>query len=118
MLTQHCECQSLQIFLKPGTFDYFQPTLKGDTHFTITDETIQQFRDMEVKMYDGLTYKSRRLCWGFFGDMDTTVDFKREFMSYYPNVQMFHGGHRMTNKILEEVILPFAKELLAKDSIS
>ena len=104
--------------LKPGTFDFFQPTLKGDTHFTITDETIQQFRDMEAKMYDGLTDVSRRLCWGFFGDMDTTVDFKREFMSYYPNVQIFHGGHRMTNKILEEVILPFAKELLAKDSIS
>ena len=102
--------------LKPGTFEYFQPTLEGETHFTVTDETIQQFRKMEANMYEGLTDESRRWCWGFFGDEDTTVDCKQEFLrQFFPNVQMFHGGHRMTNKILEEVILPFAKMMLEED---
>lgn len=106
----------LSDILKPGTFEYFQPTLNGDTHFTITENTIQQFRNMEAKMYEGLTDESRRWCWGFFGDEDTTVDCKKEFLSqFFPNVQLFHGGHRMTNKTLEKVILPFAKMLLEED---
>ena len=103
--------------LKPGTFEYFQPTLNGEKQFTITEDTIQQFRNMEAKMYEGLTDESRRWCWGFFGDEDTTVDCKQEFLSqFFPNVQMFHGGHRMTNKTLEKVILPFAKMLLEEDA--
>lgn len=98
--------------LKPGTFKYFQPTLKGETHFTVTEDTIQQFRDMEAHMFDGLTYESRHCCWGFFGDEDTTVDYKQEFQLHIPSVAMFHGGHQMSNKVLEEVILPFVKRLL------
>lgn len=40
--------------LKLGTFEYFQPTQSGETHFTITEDTIQQFRDMEAHLYDGV----------------------------------------------------------------
>ncbi len=98
--------------LKPGTFKYFQPTQDGKTHFTVTEVIIQQFRDMEAHMFDGLTYESRHRCWGFFGDEDTTVDYKQEFQLHIPHVAMFHSGHRMNNKVLEEVILPFAKRLL------
>ena len=102
--------------LKPGTFDYFQPTADGRTQFTITDDTIQQFRDMEAHLYDGLSDENRRQCWGFFGDEDTTVNCKSEFLRhFFPNVQEFHGGHRMTNKTLEKSILPFAKMLLDEE---
>ena len=102
--------------LKPGTFEYFQPTARGKTHFTITEDTIRQFRDMEAHLYDGLSDESRRWCWGFFGDEDTTVNCKPEFLrQFFPNVQEFHGGHRMTNKTLEKVILPFAKMLLDEE---
>ena len=103
--------------LKPGTFEYFQPTLSGETHFTVTEDTIQQFRDMEAHMYDGLTDESRRQCWGFFADEDTTVNFRQEFLhQFFPNVQQFHGGHRMNNKVIETVILPFAKMLLEEEA--
>jgi hypothetical protein len=33
--------------LKVGTFDYFQPTASGKTSFTVTEEIIQHFREME-----------------------------------------------------------------------
>lgn len=99
--------------LKPGTFEYFQPTQSGATHFTITAETIQQFRNMETHMFDGLTDESRRWCWGFFGDEDTTVNCREEFEQHFaPNTQEFHGGHRMTNAVLRDVIVPFARMLL------
>ena len=99
--------------LKPGTFEFFQPNKNGETHFTITEDTIQQFRDMEAHMYDGFTEENCKNCWGFFGDEDTTVDCKEEFSSYFsPNIQMFHGGHRMTNAVLRDSIIPFAKSIL------
>lgn len=102
--------------LKVGTFDYFQPTASGKTSFTITEEIIQHFREMECHLYDGLTDESRRLCWGFFGDEDDTVDYKEEFQrQYYPNVIGFHGGHRMNNTVLREVIVPFAKMLINEE---
>ena len=82
--------------LKVGTFDYFQPTASGKTSFTVTEETIQHFREMEQHLYDGLTDESRRLCWGFFGKEDTTVNCKEEFQrQYYPHIIDFNGGHRM-----------------------
>ena len=99
--------------LKPGTFEYFQPAQNGETHFTITEETIKQFRDMEAHMYDDLYENSRQNCWGFFGDKDTTVNCKDEFRSHFaPNIQIFHGGHRMTNAVLRDSIIPFAKKIL------
>ena len=99
--------------LKPGTFEFFQPNKNGETQFTITEDTIQQFRDMESHMFDGLTDENSKNCWGFFGDEDTTVDCKEEFSSHFsPNIQMFHGGHRMTNAVLRDIIIPFAKSIL------
>lgn len=78
--------------LKVGTFDYFQPTASGKTSFIITEEIIQHFRDMEQHLFDNLTDKSRHLCWGFFGDEDTIVNCKDEFMrQYYPHTSTnFH----------------------------
>jgi predicted esterase YcpF (UPF0227 family) len=102
--------------LKVGTFNYFQPPASGKTNFTITEEIIQHFRDMEQHLYDGLTDESRRLCWGFFGDEDDTVNYKEEFQrQFYPHIISFHGGHRMNNAILREVIVPFAKMLINEE---
>ena len=99
--------------LKPGTFEYFQPTQNGKTHFTITEDTIQQFRDMEAHLFDNVNDENRQWCWGFFGDEDTTVNCREEFEQYFtPNVKSFPGGHRMNNRIIDEWILPFVEDLL------
>lgn len=96
--------------LKVGTFDYFQPTVSGETSFTITEEIIQHFKEMEQHLFDGLTDESRLKCWGFFGDEDNIVDYKEEFQQHYGRrIIKFHGGHRMNNTVLREVIVPHAK---------
>ncbi len=96
--------------LKVGTFDYFQPTASGDTSFTITEEIIQHFREMEQHLFDGLTDESRLMCWGFFSDEDNIVNCKEEFQRHYGrHIIKFHGGHRMNNSVLREVIVPHAK---------
>lgn len=97
--------------LKLGTFKYFQPTQKGETHFTITEDTIQQFREMEAHLFDGVNDFNRPFCWGFFGDKDTTVNCREEFEQHFGNnVRTFHGAHRMNNHTLDEVILPFVED--------
>lgn len=99
--------------LKLGTFDYFQPTQTGETHFTITEGTIQQFREMEEHLFDGVNEENRQRCWGFFGDEDTTVNCREEFEQHFPhNNVTFHGGHRMNNRIIDDDILPFVENLL------
>ncbi len=100
--------------LKPETFKYFLPTQSGETHFTITEDTIQQFRDMEAHLFDGVNDNNKLFCWGFFGDEDTTVNCREEFERYFgPNIKTFHGGHRMNNRIIDEVIVPIVWQLLS-----
>ena len=99
--------------LKPGTFKYFQPTQSGETHFTITEDIIQQFREMETHLFDGVNDMNRLWCWGFFGNSDTTVNCREEFERHFsPNIETFQGGHRMNNTIIDQVVLPFVEDLL------
>ncbi len=99
--------------LKLGTFKYFQPTQSGETHFTITEDIIQQFREMEAHLFDGVNNMNRLWCWGFFGNSDTTVNCREEFERHFsPNIETFQGGHRMNNTIIDQVVLPFVEDLL------
>ena len=99
--------------LKPGTFDFFQPRKDGQTQFTITEEIIQHFRDMEAHQFDDWKAGAPEnlLCIGLFGTEDTTVNCREEFARYYSNVQTFEGGHRMNQKVLKNVVVPLIKRL-------
>lgn len=99
--------------LKPGTFDFFQPRKDGQTQFTITEEIIQHFREMEEHQFDNWKAGAPEnlLCMGLFGTEDTTVNCREEFQRYYPNVQTFEGGHRMNQKVLKNVVVPIIKQL-------
>lgn len=97
--------------LKPGTFDFFQPRKDGQTQFTITEEIIQHYREMEAHQFDHWQPDdpANLRCYGLFGDNDTTVNCRDEFARYYPNVQTFEGGHRMNHKVVKQQILPLVK---------
>lgn len=98
--------------MKVGTWHYFQPTADGRTQFTITEEIINEFRDMEAHMFDNITDDDKNHCWGFFGDEDSTVNCREEFESHFsPNIFEFHGGHRMNNAVIRDVILPFVQAI-------
>ena len=99
--------------LKPGTFDFFQPRKDGQTQFTITEEIIEHYREMEEHQFDSWKADNPEnlLCMGLFGTEDTTVNCREEFQSYYPNVQTFDGGHRMNQKVLKNVVVPIIKRL-------
>lgn len=99
--------------LHPGTFDFYLPRQDGHTRFTVTEDTVRHFREMEERQFDhwqaGNPENLR--CYGFFGTEDTTVNCRDEFARLYPNVSMFDGGHRMNNGIIRNHILPLVEEL-------
>lgn len=99
--------------LKVGTFDFFQLRKDGQTQFTITEEIIRHYREMEDHQFDGWhpDAPENLLCIGLFGSHDTTVDCREEFQRYYPNAQTFDGEHRMNRKVVKEVLLPIILRL-------
>lgn len=98
--------------LQVGTFERFQPTADGQTRFTITEEIIQHFKEMEEHLFEGITSENQSLCWGFFADGDTLVNCKSEFAEHFTHVDDFHGEHRMNNQVIRDVIIPAAKRIL------
>lgn len=98
--------------LQVGTFERFQPTADGQTYFTITEEIIEHFKDMEQHLFDGTTSENQSKCWGFFADGDTLVNYKDEFAQHFTNVFDFHGEHRMNDQVIRDVIIPAAKRIL------
>jgi predicted esterase YcpF (UPF0227 family) len=101
-----------------GKHDYFHPTANGETTFAITDEIISHFREMEEHMYDEWTKENRRFCWGFFGDEDEIARCEDEFEEHFPsNVFDYHGGHRMNNSVLKNIIVPFIYDLFEELNI-
>ena len=98
--------------LQVGTFERFQPTADGGTLYTITEDVIQHFQDMEQHLFDGITSENQSKCWGFFADGDTLVNCKAEFAAHFTHVTNFHGEHRMNNAVIRDVIIPAAKRIL------
>ena len=98
--------------LQVGTSERFQPTADGQTHFTITEEIIEHFKEMEQNLFVRETNEGRYNCWGFFADGDTLVNCKAEFAEHFHNVFDFHGEHRMNESVIHDVIIPTAKRIL------
>jgi len=102
--------------LKVGTFEYFKPRMDGETHFTITTEIIQHFAEMETHQFDDLTEEDRKTVWALFGRQDEQVNclplFEKVFGSV--NAIMFNGEHRLSEKNIEEVLVPLIIRILRR----
>lgn len=104
----------VQDVLQVGTFERFQPTADGQKHFTISEEIIQHFKDMEHHLFDGITSENQSKCWGFFADGDSLVNCKDEFAKHFTQVTDFHGEHRMNDQVIRDIIIPAAKRILTE----
>ena len=92
--------------LKVGTFEFFKPRLDGQKEFTITEEIVRHFAEMEAHQFDGVTLAETEKVWGMFGNNDMQVNCEEAFLQYYHNVIHFSGGHRLDNTAINEVLIP------------
>ena len=92
--------------LKVGTFEFFKPRLDGQKEFTITEEIIEHFAEMETHQFDSVTPAETERVWGMFGSNDTQMNCEEAFLQYYHNVIHFSGGHRLDDTTINEVLIP------------
>ena len=92
--------------LKVGTFEFFKPRLDGQKEFTITEEIITHFAEMEACQFDGITPSDTERVWGMFGINDTQVNCEEAFLQHYHNIIHFSGGHRLNDITINEVLIP------------
>jgi hypothetical protein len=92
--------------LKVGTFGFFKPRLDGQKEFTITEEIIAHFAEMETRQFDGVTPSDKERVWGMFGINDTQVNCEDAFLQHYHNIIHFSGGHRLDDITINEVLIP------------
>ena len=92
--------------LKVGTFDFFKPRLDGQKEFTITEEIIAHFAEMEARQFDGVTPSDSERVWGMFGINDTQVNCEEAFFLHYHNIIHFSGGHRLDDITINEILIP------------
>jgi hypothetical protein len=92
--------------LKVGTFGFFKPRLDGQKEFTITEEIIAHFAEMEARQFDGVTPSETERVWGMFGINDTQENCEETFLQHYHNIIHFSGGHRLDDMTINEVLIP------------
>ena len=92
--------------LKVGTFEFFKPRLDGQKVFTITEEIIEHFVEVEAHQFDGITPSDTEQVWGMFGINDTHVNGEEAFLQHYHNIILFSGGHRLDDITINEVLIP------------
>jgi len=92
--------------LKVGTFDFFKSRLDGQMKFTITEEIIEHFAEMEAHQFNGITPGEAERVWGMFGNNDSQVNCENVFRQYYHNVIHFSGGHRLDDITINDVLIP------------
>lgn len=95
--------------LKEGTFEFFNPRKDGEKTFTITQDIIQHFAEMEAHQFDGYSKKEIRDVYGLFGSDDTVVNNLDLFKHYYEEAYIFNGGHRLSRESIKGYLIDLIK---------
>ena len=96
----------------PGTFKFFNPRKDGQQFFTITDDIIRHFAEMEKQQFDGITDFDRENVYGLFADNDTVVNCLDLFLQHYRHYSFFHGEHHLTREAIQDAVVPLVRQLV------
>ena len=101
-------------FLKPrvGDHQYKAPRMDGRQSFTIDEELIREFAELEAVQFDNCNAESRDRVWGLFGEQDTLAHFEPLFLEHYQRSFHFPGGHTPTAEEVKNWYVPLIEEML------
>lgn len=97
-----------------GVVDFLNRRADGATKYEITPELCDRYELLEHTQFDALPAGERDITVGLFGTEDETVDCSSEFMQHYTRMQTFCGGHRLTEEVIETILLPLVLQLAAE----
>ncbi len=101
-------------FLKPrlGDHQYKAPRMDGRQSFTIDEELIREFAELEAVQFDNCHAEGRDRVWGLFGEQDTLAHFEPLFLEHYQRSFHFPGGHTPTAEEVKNWYVPLIEEML------
>ena len=101
-------------FLEPriGAHQYKSPRKDGKQDFTIDEQLIGEFAELEARQFDGCNPSLRDRVWGLFGTQDTLAHFEPLFLEHYDRSFHFPGNHTPTAEEVRQWYAPLAEKLM------
>ena len=94
------------------TFSDDSPRADGKQDFTIDEQLVNEFEEMEAHQFDGCNIDNKERVWGLFGEEDTLAHFEPLFLEHYLNAYHFPGGHTPTAEQVKTWHVPLIEKLL------
>lgn len=101
-------------FLKEriGNHQYKSERADGNQDFTIDEQLISEFAELEETQFDCTNPFYKDKVWGLFGEQDTLAHFEPLFLEHYDNAYHFPGGHTPTTEEVERWYCPLAIKMI------
>ena len=78
----------------------------NETSITLTNESYNEFIELESKQFILNDYEDNASTYGLFGNNDNILNNKETFLKSYSNLIEFEGGHRLNEKIIKTILIP------------
>ena len=101
-----------------GNHQYKSPRANGIQDFTIDEQLVSEFEEMEKHQFDCCNIYNKVRVWGLFGEEDTLAHFEPLFLEHYHNAFHFPGGHTPTADQFKTWYVPLIEKLLLEYPIS
>ena len=89
-----------------GNHQYKSPRADGRQDFTIDEQLVKEFEEMEAHQFDNYRPEYKDQVWGIFGEQDTLAHFEPLFLQYYSHTYHFPGGHTPTAEEVHQYYVP------------
>ncbi|MCQ2189750.1 MAG: DUF1653 domain-containing protein [Paludibacteraceae bacterium] len=97
-----------------GNHQYKSPRVDGKQDFTIDENLIKEFAEIENEQFNFTSPFYKDKIWGIFGDNDPIAHFEPTFLEHYDKSHHFPGAHTPTADEVKEYYVPLAKKMLEK----
>ena len=98
-----------------GNHQYKSPRADGKQDFTIDEQLISEFEEMEIHQFDNCNNYNKERVWGLFGEEDTLAHFEPLFLEHYTHSFHFPGAHTPTADQFKTWYVPLIEKLLVED---
>ena len=95
-----------------GSHQYKSPRADGNQDFTITEELVKEFEELEAHQFDCCNQYNKVRVWGLFGEEDTLAHFEPLFLEHYLNSYHFPGGHTPTAEQFKTWYCPLIEKMM------
>ena len=97
--------------LKIGTIDFFNYRKDGSKQFTITQEIIDHFTNMEECQFDSINQFDKENVYGLFLENEDAKRYLTVFQKYYKNYQYFPMTYRVDFQFIKTIIAPMVTRI-------